>query len=314
MTTDTTFTTDTTRTNLDQRTGGVSRRNLVAGLGVVAGASALFGSLPGVAVGAVAPSAAPRPEALGGAVAGLTYLGLDGHAFVPATGGKYCDDTSGAGAFNSPATLAAPLLVPTGSVIRQINIAYQGAPVIKIVKRPLTGPQTVTTHLGTALTAGGGPKTQTIDVSPAITIEAGATYSLRFEVIAGESIYGVTLGYQAPGQTFIPFVGVPRILDTRVGNGPKLGINEERTINLGFPGARSAVLNVTVTQTEGTSGWISVNAADIVYPGNSSVNWVGAGLDVANGVITAVDSASQIKIRGGGNRCHVIIDRIGWLI
>jgi hypothetical protein len=31
-------------------------------------------------------------------------------------------------------------------------------------------------------------------------------------------------------------------------------------------------------------------------------------------VTTALDAAGQLTIRGGANRTHVLIDRIGWLL
>ena len=45
-----------------------------------------------------------------------------------------------------------------------------------------------------------------------------------------------------------------------------------------------------------------------------SINWTVAGQNIANGVITAMDPNGQIKIRGGVNKTHVVIDRIGWFI
>ena len=79
-------------------------------------------------------------------------------------------------------------------------------------------------------------------------------------------------------------------------------------------GARSAVVNVTVTDTEGPGGYVAVFRADVGWPGNSSVNWSGPNQSTANGVITAMDASGQIRIRGGDNRTNVVIDRIGWLI
>jgi hypothetical protein len=103
------------------------------------------------------------------------------------------------------------------------------------------------------------------------------------------------------------------VLDTRTTGGP-LGDGEERTIALGFPGARGAVINLTVTETQGGGGFVAVFPANIAWPGNSSINWFGANQNVANGVITALDTLGQIKIRGGVAPTQVIIDRIGWLI
>jgi len=123
----------------------------------------------------------------------------------------------------------------------------------------------------------------------------------------------VTLGYTPPTQSFIPFSGaVPRVLDTRNTGGP-LQPGEERVVDLGFPGARGAVLNLTVTNTVG-GGFVAVFPANVAWPNNSSINWSSGNQNIANGVITALDSSGQIKIRGGASPTDVVIDRIGWLI
>jgi hypothetical protein len=105
------------------------------------------------------------------------------------------------------------------------------------------------------------------------------------------------------------------VLDTRQ-PGPltgKLAANEERIVSLGFVGARSAVINLTITQTVG-GGFVAVFPADVPYPGNSTINWTASNADDANTVITALDSAGRLKIRGGSNPTHVLIDRVGYLV
>jgi hypothetical protein len=54
--------------------------------------------------------------------------------------------------------------------------------------------------------------------------------------------------------------------------------------------------------------------AGITWPGNSSINWSATGQNIANGVTTALDLNGQVVIRGGANRTHVVIDRVGWLL
>jgi hypothetical protein len=77
--------------------------------------------------------------------------------------------------------------------------------------------------------------------------------------------------------------------------------------------SRSAVINLTVANTGGP-GFVAVFAGGIAYPGNSSINFTGANQVVANGVISATNSAGQITIRGGASPAHVIIDRIGFMV
>jgi hypothetical protein len=293
----------------------VSRRSVIAGL---TGTGALLaGAVPAGASTSLGPvraavgDGALEPAAIDPAVTGLTYATIDAAAFVPATGGRYSDDTSGTGVLTPPATLLAPLGLPTGSVIRQVHIAYQGTPTVTVVARPLLTPQSTSNVLSATLAAGGGAKTQTL--SGSVTVEANTTYSIRLACQAGDSVYGVIVGYLPPVQGFVPFSGTPRVLDTRASGG-KLLAGEERTIGLGVAGVRGAVVNLTLTGTEGAGGYVAVFPGGIAWPGNSSANWSGPGQNIANSVITAVDAAGQIVIRGGDNATHVIIDRIGWLV
>ncbi len=303
---------------INERTG-LSRRDMVLGIGAIAGATAAFGSLPGTAASA-APlaSGAPRPEVLGTIKPFLSYVGIDALAFDTYAFGpgneRFYEELTGMNALTPPDRLAAPLSIPAGSVIQQLNVAYQGQPILEIFRRQLATPVPALMPFQQTLAAGGGAKTQTIELASPITIDATSTYTVQFFTSPGASVYGVTVGYLPPTQAFTPFVGVPRILDTREpAGGGKLNPGEERTIALGFPGARGAVINLTVTDTEG-AGFVSVNPANIAYPGNSSINWTTTGQNTANGVITAMDASGQIKIRGGANRTHVVIDRIGWLL
>lgn len=294
----------------------ITRRALLSTLGVTAGAGALLAALPGGTATAAGSAGAGSPNALGGNVSGLTYLQLDALAFFTAlTGGvngRYSDSTSGTGAVQSGQPLSAALPIPVGSVVRQLNFSYQGTPSVFIYRRPLANPQSEQAFVNATLAAGGGPKTQTVTDGLPLTIEADNTYSLRINVAPGDSIYGVTVGYQPPTQGFVPFSGAnPRVYDSRpIG---KLADGEERLVPLGLAGARGAVVNLTLTRTTGGSGYVAVFAGGIPWPGNSSQNWYAAGANVANCVVTAVDAQGRITIRGGENPTDVIVDVIGYL-
>jgi hypothetical protein len=127
-------------------------------------------------------------------------------------------------------------------------------------------------------------------------------------------VFGCTVGYLPPTQSFVPFTGTPRVLDTRLGGGAPLAVDEERVVDLGIPGARSAVINLTIASTTG-QGFVAVFPGDIGWPGNSSINWSLPNSFIANGVITKVDPTGKIKIRcGGAGTTHVIVDRIGYMM
>jgi hypothetical protein len=131
----------------------------------------------------------------------------------------------------------------------------------------------------------------------------------------GQFVQGLRIGYIPPPQAFVALNPIPRVLDTRTGSLGKLNPNEERRVTLtGVPGfAASAVINLTVTDTEG-AGYVAVFPADVPWPGNSSINWSDGGQILANSVVTAVDATGTIAIHGGVGRTHVVIDVQGYLL
>ena len=297
----------------------VSRRNLFLGAGAAALAAGAAASLGDAAHADALAAGRPHPLVLDPAIAGLTYIGIDATAFLPDSfsDGRVYQEITGVQPLTVPNEMWAPIHLPVGSVIRQLNIAYQGQPIVSITKRPLAAPTPIQVPFpATTTTAGGGPQTQTFNLATPVVIEADATYCVRTFHSAGASVLGVTLGYTAPLQGFVPATGNPRVLDTRAaGGGGKLAPNEERTVVVGVPGARSALFNLAVVNTEGVNGnpggFVACFPANIAYPGNSSINWFGAGQILSNSVLCALDPNGAIKIRGGANRTDVVIDRIG---
>ena len=302
----------------------MSRRTF-AGLGAAAGATAALATLPGVPAIAGPPTVTPiatsltRPEALGTVNPALTYMTLDAFAFfndsTTGTNTRVYADNTGVQPLVPSNRLSASLPIPTGSTIFQLNVAYQGQPIMEIWKRSLATPVPYGPSFQQTVPAGpGGPTTTTFDLSAPIFVEPNTTVAVRFFSSPGASVLAVTVGYRPPTQSFIPFTGgPPRVLDTREAGGPLLP-GEERTIALGFPGARSAVINLTLAETGAGGGFVAVFPANVEWPGNSSINWTTANTFIANGVISALDDGGRIKIRGGSQQTQVIIDRIGWLI
>ena len=308
---------------------GVSRRSVLLGLGAAAGAAAAVTALPTTASAApgVLPAWSPAvPQAVGAAISGLTYIGIDAEQFHPSAppvgpgdAGRLYEHSTGT-KLTSSGTLHAPISLPAGSTIYQVNTGYQGQPVLTIYKRTLQQPQNSTgpeqAFLQTVDAGPGGPFSSTINLSPPVVIDRESTYTISYFVSPGQAIFGCTVGYTPPTQSFVPFSGsIPRVLDTRE-PGPlsgKLLPGQERVVDLGFAGARTAVINLTITETVG-AGFVAVFAAGIAWPGNSSINWSSSFQNIANGVITAVDANGRITIRGGANPTHVVIDRIGFMV
>lgn len=278
--------------------------------------------------------AGPTAPALGGAPASfplafmppspdLTYIGIDATAFDgfdAAANARYVNDESGAGA-NVDGVIAAPLVLPSGSVVRSVSVAYVGSGHrIQLWRRRMTEASTLDTA-GPMMVLdemlpdqGAGSHAETFTTS--YTVAADSTYSLRSPVTAGQSILGVTVGYTPRTQGFVPIDPPERPFDTRrAAQGPKLQAEEPRTVDLELPaGAKGAVLNLTITETESSFGFVSVYRAGIDWPENSSINWSSPGLSAANTVITAVDDQGRVAVRAGEAPTHAIIDVIGYLI
>ena len=318
--------------HLDTSPDNVSRRNLLLGMGAVAGAAAGAGLLTSGASAAsparlALPAAHPHPEALAAEIPGLRYITIDAQAFVTSDyTNRLYGDLTGITTINKPDRVWAALPLPVGSVIYQISVGYQHQPIIEISRRKITQPTPATapsqSYQKTVPLSPGGPTSSTLNLTGAagtieapVLIEADSSYTVSAYMTPGDSIFNVQIGYLPPTQTFIPFPGTtPRVFDSRLAaNGPKFAVNEERTIDLGIAGARTAVINLTVTETAAGGGFVAVFPADIAYPGTSSINWTALDQNIANGVITRVDATGKIKVRAN-NVTHIVIDRIGYMI
>jgi len=116
-----------------------------------------------------------------------------------------------------------------------------------------------------------------------------------------------------------------RAYDSRLGDG-KLLAGQTRTIGLSTgrdaggsnviavpPGATAAVVNLTITDTEG-AGFVKMYSAAITEPATSSINWSDTGQNLAVSTPVAIDGQARIKLTGGVNSTNVIVDVIGYII
>jgi hypothetical protein len=296
----------------------------LAGMGAAAGVGA-FGSGLVRAAGAVPTAERPAlrglaPSALPPLTPGLSYVLLDGAAFVPDDPSSHPRTTNTGSGYTTTAgfRLLAPLVVPAGSTLKEISVSYlapapASAPGLLIFRQPLDGlMQSVTSVV---LPESGSQAVVTAPLDE--VVDGTSTYNMQFYVgftSPTAFLFGVRAGYQPPPQAFVPLSPITRVLDTRV-TGGKLNISEERVIALGgVPGfAQGAVINLTVTETEG-AGFVAVFPADSDWPGNSSINWSAPDQNIANGVLVATDGTGGIRIRGGVSRTHVIVDVAGYLL
>lgn len=107
-------------------------------------------------------------------------------------------------------------------------------------------------------------------------------------------------------------IGPVRVYDTRVEGGRML-VDEQRTlIGTAMPDELAHLYNVTVTETDGSAGFLTVFPGDVEWPGTSSVNWFGPGQTLANSAYTELGAAEQtIRLRAGGpagSSTHVVLD------
>jgi hypothetical protein len=297
------------------RTSSVSRRTLIGGM-AAAGAT-----VAGLASSAPVAATDNAEAVLAAPVDGLIYVPLDAFAFdvagTSSTAYRLYQEITGMQPSPAANFVYASLPVPIGSVVKQINFYYQGTPVVNVKRRDFTASPASLSDLTTpiSLDAGGGPKSQTLAVSAAIS--AGASYCLAVFCSSGDSILGATVGYVPPAQGFVPFIpsagNTPRVLDTR--SGAKFAAGEERVIDLStrlIPTARGAVVNITATDTAGF-GYLSAYQDGIAWPGNSTVNYTAAGQTVANSAVVTM-TAGKIKVRCGEAATHVIVDVVGSIL
>ncbi len=295
----------------------LSRRTLLTGLAATASAVGLSTVLNSPTAQAQAePGEVSSTRAFGGSTPGLVYLPVDAFAFdVAGTSAnrRIYQEITGVQPLIAGNFIYAPLPIPIGAVIKQINIGYQGQPIAYVSRRIISGTVSSLTDIvgPVTLAAGGGAKTQSIAVTAELT--NGGIYSMKVFCSAGDSILGMTVGFIPAPQAFIPFTGPqPRALDTR--GGTRFAVGEDRVIDLSsflIPTARAAVINLTATETAG-SGYLGAYADGIAWPGNSTLNY-STNQSIANTTVVTM-TAGKIKIRCGDASTHVIVDVIGSLL
>ena len=135
----------------------------------------------------------------------------------------------------------------------------------------------------------------------------------------------LALGPKPAGEAHLLQVPL-RAYDSRDDAGAKIAALETRTVSLAAgkdaaktiftavpPGATAAIITLTVTETVGAGGFLKVYNAGIAEPATSSINWAGANQNIAVSTQVSVDAAGQVKVTGGANPTHFVIDVVGYL-
>src|SRR5262249_4476945 len=219
----------------------VSGRSMLAGMGAAAGVGALTGAFPtgaGASPRTQGPLlAATQTTELPAVTPGLAYVLLDGLAFVPDDPSTHPRTSNGGGGYTTTAAfrLDAPLVVPVGSQLMEISIAYQApasasGPGLLIFRQPLGGSLT---SVGNVLLPE-SPARSVVTAPLYEVVDGSSTYNLQFFVGFTNPtafLYAVRVGYRPPAQAFVPLSPSVRSLDTRASGG-KLNANEERVVAL----------------------------------------------------------------------------------
>ncbi|MBK5331353.1 MAG: CHRD domain-containing protein [Ilumatobacteraceae bacterium] len=121
-----------------------------------------------------------------------------------------------------------------------------------------------------------------------------------------------------------------RAYDSRTADGP-LAPNQTRTVSLqtgkdgaqavqiAVPaGATGAIVTLTVTDTTvgvgGPGGFLTMYSAALATPpSTSSINWTGAGQNLAVSTQVAVDASGSVKVTDGANATNFVIDVLGYV-
>jgi hypothetical protein len=111
-----------------------------------------------------------------------------------------------------------------------------------------------------------------------------------------------------------------RVYDSRTAPAGKLQAGEDRTISVATSngveairsGATAVSMTFTVTETEGSGGFVAVRPAGMPYEGTSSINWFGPGQNLATTVISALGGDRQLNLLGGVAATHVLVDLTGF--
>lgn len=281
--------------------------------------------LPGMPTSRLQPAGPEAAPAAAPAVnPAWSYLTLGYDSFHPTTALTTTVDGNGIRPTAGDGTFVYPLHLPQGAVLREATFYVYNVSTstgLSVGIGVLTPPSTFVggTFAFTSPTAGvhtvtissisiGNPvDNTTLGYFLSSYLQAGGQFALQGARIAWEN-----------GLVLTPVRPQVRKLDTRL-PGPLTGkVVDGQTITVPLTpelpaGAKLALANVTITETEG-AGYLSLFPAGTPFPGTSTINWSGPGAIVANDTTVAVSTSGALSVYCGGTsaRTHVIIDLLGY--
>lgn len=318
----------------------VSRRGIFTG-GLAAGALAGTGLLTGAApaVGAERPGIPGLPTArrqrADGPVARvapaldpawqyLTFGPTAFHTWVYGATPQYTSDPNGLHA-STGATLIAPVALPQGAVIQEVTFWVYNASAstgLSVGLANWTPPAMTTGGNFSFTTPGAGAHTITLNppflASPVDNTKNSYALSSYLEGGGTFGLQGARIAYQ-PGLV-LTSVDPVRKLDTRKAGPLKGKIASGRTKTFSLTpelpagAAKSALINLTVTETESYGG-LNVYAGGGTKPTTPAISWKGA-TTLTNSTIVPVSPTGDVSVTCGGPqtaKTHVVVDLIGYL-
>ena len=142
---------------------------------------------------------------------------------------------------------------------------------------------------------------------------AGATSTGTFHIISPVRVYDSRLALPTPAPGKLAG-GENRVISIKDARNETTGA--VTTADIVPAGALAVVVNLTVTETEGTQGgFLSVVPGDATDRSGSSINWSGPNQNVANGLTAKIAADRTVKVFCGGNpapKTHFVIDVTGY--
>jgi hypothetical protein len=156
----------------------------------------------------------------------------------------------------------------------------------------------------------------------------GETFAIRLENTDGfNRATGAVYQYTSLGSGFVA-IAPRRVYDSRRDAASKIArgatraisvANEYQTASVVVPaGATAIAYNVTVTDTEGGFGYLSVAPGGAAPNANSSsINWAAARASIANGLVVGINAAREVNVLCDGAadaKTHFLIDVLGYYV
>ena len=133
-------------------------------------------------------------------------------------------------------------------------------------------------------------------------------------IAAATALVGLAGPAGAQGTGALTLIEPVRFLDSRVQEPDKYGPGANDNVLVpGLAGHAGALINLTVTETEG-AGFFRIARTAVIPPPTSNINWWGSDQTLANLAVVDTGGASGVNILSGGlGRAHLILDLLGYV-